>query len=203
MASAWPKKAAMPAWASWGAAYLTVTGFLSPAPRATLCGSTDQPAARATWGTSSSKNSPAEAPLVLLRRLPTSNTMVAVSPRYRCPFSFITRRLVGGGDGAIWTTPSGGTGSIWEGGPKPEPCIAAAAEAGLLAEAGPPPLLGVFEPPFEAPAPAAAPVEAADAAAAAACCCCCCVTSTSWARVASCRSMKGSSWGCGYSGPET
>eukprot|EP00983_Pelagomonas_calceolata_P128726 1161540-Pelagomonas_calceolata.AAC.6 len=55
--------------------------------------------------------------------------MVAVSPRYRCPFSFITRRLVGGGDGAIWTTPSGGTGSIWEGGPKPEPCIAAAAEA--------------------------------------------------------------------------
>eukprot|EP00983_Pelagomonas_calceolata_P128727 1161540-Pelagomonas_calceolata.AAC.7 len=34
------------------------------------------------------------------------------------------------------------------------------AHTGLLAEAGPPPLLGVFEPPFEAPAPAAAPAGA-------------------------------------------
>jgi hypothetical protein len=37
----------------------------------------------------------------------------------------------------------------------------------------------------------------------AAACCCCCATSTSWASKASCCSMKGSSCGFGYSGPET
>ena len=63
--------------------YLTVTGFLSPADRGTLWGSTLQPAALAALGSSSSKNSPEAPPSALLFRLPTCSTQEGSAQRGR------------------------------------------------------------------------------------------------------------------------